>query len=272
MSEEKKKCPGCAEAVPVEATVCEYCGERFSNSPKTEQTISTGKFELYDPKVAGIWSLLFTPIFGAYVIKNNWKILGKEQQEKRSKTWMIVLAVIFLIALLFLNEDFCGGLYLLAFVAWYLMECRQQVKYLAENRIGYQKKNWKSIAPKAAVILVGIWLIFIIVGTFFGGPSLDCSSNKAFMESGETIIKYIKDDIGAEELAEKAKFGDLTESEEEQIKRFYKLQMFFAIYKPNNLSKEIVQEIDGMSASELLDYIDEYYGLNQSGNWLSRSK
>ena len=50
MSEEKRKCPGCAEEIPANATVCEYCGEKFNSFLETEQTME--KPELYNPKAA----------------------------------------------------------------------------------------------------------------------------------------------------------------------------------------------------------------------------
>ena len=33
MSEEKRKCPVCAEEIPVDATVCKFCGEKLSCLP-----------------------------------------------------------------------------------------------------------------------------------------------------------------------------------------------------------------------------------------------
>ena len=267
MSEEKKKCPVCAEEVSIEASVCKFCGEKFSSSLETEQGMK--KPELYNPKAVANWSLLFTPIFGAYVVKSNWKMLGQEQREKRSKIWLITLSVIYIVAILFLDES-VTGLYLLSLAAWYFVECRSQTKYLTENRIDYQKKKWKSIALKAAGILVGVWALFIIMGLLFGEPTLDCSSNQAFAESGEVIIEYLKEDIGFEELAEKAQYDDQSKDEEEQMIKCYKVVMFFSIYKPKNLPDRVVEEIDGMSASELLEYINEHYTLSRSGDWLSR--
>ena len=102
MSEEKKKCPGCAEMIPADASMCEYCGEKFNTSAQMEPVAENP--ELYAPQTAAKWSLLFTPVFGAYVLKNNWKALGQAPQEKRSKNLMIALVVIYAAGLLFLNE------------------------------------------------------------------------------------------------------------------------------------------------------------------------
>lgn len=268
MSEEKRKCPGCAEEIPANATVCEYCGEKFNSFLETEQTME--KPELYNPKAAANWSLLFTPIFGAYVIKSNWKMLGQEQREKRSRIWLITLSVIYIVAMFFLDES-VAGLYLLPLAAWYFVECRSQIKYLTENRIDYQKKKWKSIALKAAGILVGIWALFIIMGLLFGEPTLDCSSNQAFTESGEVIVEYLKDDIGGEELGKKAQYGDLSKDEEALLMKFAKIVQFFNIYAPRNIPDAVVKKIDGMTASDLLDYVDEHYSLSKGG-WLTRTK
>lgn len=66
MSEEKKKCPGCAEMIPADASMCEYCGEKFNTSAQMEPAAENP--ELYAPQTAAKWSLLFTPVFGAYVL------------------------------------------------------------------------------------------------------------------------------------------------------------------------------------------------------------
>lgn len=270
MSEEKKKCPGCAEMIPADASMCEYCGEKFNTSAQMEPAAENP--ELYAPQTAAKWSLLFTPVFGAYVLKNNWKALGQAPQEKRSKNLMIALVVIYAAGLLFLNEVPCIILHLVALAGWYFAECRAQIKYLAENKLDCQQTKWKPLIQKAACVwAAALVLCFIILALCGGGPQVDCSSNQAFKESGKEIVDYLSEDLGAKELSEKAQYGDLSEDEEALLTKFAKIVQFFNIYAPQNIPDAVVKKIDGMSASDLLDYVDEHYSLS-NGGWLTRTK
>lgn len=258
MSEEKRKCPGCAEEIPANATVCEYCGEKFNSFLETEQTME--KPELYNPKAAANWSLLFTPIFGAYVIKSNWKMLGQEQREKRSRIWLITLSVIYIVAMFFLDES-VAGLYLLPLAAWYFVECRSQIKYLTENRIDYQKKKWKPLIQKAACVwAAAMVLCFIILALCGGGgPTLDYSSPGAYRQSCKEIIEYL-----GKEFKDKYKGknpDDLTEKEKKEIAQVMVLGVFLDYEHDNNLKKTI----DGMSAHELLKFVNENYWIDPLG-------
>lgn len=133
---------------------------------------------------ADLWSLLLTPIFGAYVIKSNWKILGQEQQEKRSKTWLIALIIVYIAGILFLSGGVCSLIFLVALLTWFFLECKPQKKHLDDRKIDYQKRSWKSLVPKAEGILIGAWIVFeiffMIIAAAFGGPTLDYSSQETF--------------------------------------------------------------------------------------------
>ena len=265
MSEEKRKCPVCAEEIPVDATVCKFCGEKLSASSKSQVGGSVKILELYNPKTAALWSLLFTPVFGAFVTKSNWKNLGQEQLEKRSKTWLIALTAIYIISILFLNEGICSSLYLLTLVAWYFIECRPQIQYLTENKIDYQKKNWKSLAPKAAGILIGAWILFmilfVVIGNLFGGPTLDYSSSETYRKSCKEIMVYLAEEIGGKEFGKKLQNNDLTEEEEKILAQVIVLGVFLDSEHDENLK----EAIDGMSAYELLDFVNENYYMDVFG-------
>lgn len=41
---------------------------------------------LWNPNAAGLWSLLFTPIFGSIIHMKNWNALGQPEKARASKT------------------------------------------------------------------------------------------------------------------------------------------------------------------------------------------
>lgn len=259
MSEDKKKCPGCAEMIPADATVCEYCGEKFNTSAQTEPTAESPK--LYAPQTAAKWSLLFTPVFGAYVCKNNWKVLGQAQQEKRSKNWLIALVVIYAAGLLFLDELPCVILHLAALAGWYFAECRAQIKYLAENKLDCQQQKWKPLIQKAACVWAAAMILCFIILALCGGggPTLDYSSPEAYRQSCKEIMEYL-----GEEFKEKHKgknSDDLTEKEKKEIAQVVVLGAFLDYEHDNNLKKTI----DGMSAHKLLKFVNENYWIDPLG-------
>lgn len=43
---------------------------------------------LWDPEAAALWSLLFTPIFGCFLITKNWTRLGEDSRAKSSMLWL----------------------------------------------------------------------------------------------------------------------------------------------------------------------------------------
>ena len=264
MSEETMKCPACAEEIPAGSAVCKFCGEKIaSNETAAPSDAHSGNgVELYHPNAASLWSLLLTPIFGAFCVMSNWRTLGMEKEAKRSKTWLAVLSVVLgLSFFLFFSGPYC----LIAFVAlvlWHFMESRKQTQYLTENKIEYSRKSWKSVALKALAILVVAGAIDFALAAIFAEPTIDCSSNQAFKESAEVIVEYLKDEHGIDEdFAKKAEYDDLTKEEKALLRKIAKFQLFVEINQPSGdnatLDKEEVEKIDGMTASEILDYVDE---------------
>ena len=42
---------------------------------------------LYNPNPAASWSVILTPLFGAYIIRKNWLTLNNTEAAKRSFFW-----------------------------------------------------------------------------------------------------------------------------------------------------------------------------------------
>ena len=63
--------------------------DRSKNHSNTDQEL-----QLWNPNAAAIWSLFFTPIFGAWIHARNWKALNR-QKEARWSMMAVFLYILF---------------------------------------------------------------------------------------------------------------------------------------------------------------------------------
>jgi len=105
---------------------------------------------LWNPNATANWSLLFTPMFGAWLQMQNWHALGERRRSDAARSWM-VLSTIMLAAWVFLDLVAPRSLWallmpLLSFVwllAWYFASSKPHAKWVAE-RFGksYPRRPW----------------------------------------------------------------------------------------------------------------------------------
>ena len=135
--------------------------------PEVVQDANQVKPSLWNPNAAANWSLLFTPILGAWLHAKNWEALEEPEAAKKSMLW-VYAGFVFLLIILFLPDD-VGGLPGLIFIlAWYFTSAKKQVKYIKEKSIEYQKKSWgKPLLAGAA----GLFLYLCLGGLLLGGGS-----------------------------------------------------------------------------------------------------
>ena len=128
---------------------------------------------LWNPNAAASWSLLFSPVFGAYLQMRNWQVLGEGQKAQVSWYWCtgslaaIVALVILSVLLPESNPlqpivDRSGVIILLA---WYLSNGKQQPAYVKE-RFGkdYPRKGWGAPLGVAFAAIVGFFVILFVLG------------------------------------------------------------------------------------------------------------
>jgi hypothetical protein len=127
---------------------------------------------LWNPNAAASWSLLFSPIFGAYLHMRNWQGLGQAEKAANSKIWMIVSIVFFVLTAIssFLFPDSkeidliarLGGLALL--LAWYYGIGKSQQAFVVE-RFGknYPRRGWLEPLGVAVGVVLGIFVLVFIV-------------------------------------------------------------------------------------------------------------
>ena len=123
---------------------------------------------LWNPTAAGAWSILFSPIFGAYLHMLNWRALGQPEKAAASKQWLIgsiVFIVVLSVASVSMPESKgfdalgrAGGFAVL--IAWYYAIGKSQQTYVAA-RFGtnYPHRGWA--AP--LLIALGIFIAVIVV-------------------------------------------------------------------------------------------------------------
>ena len=127
---------------------------------------------LWNPGAATAWSLLFSPIFGAFVQMKNWQALGEPDKAAASKTWGLI-SLAFMVGLVLLGSFMAesksldllsrvAGLALL--VAWYSASGKHQVAYV-KARFGktYPRRGWGKPLGLAMLAVLGLFVAAFLV-------------------------------------------------------------------------------------------------------------
>ncbi len=141
---------------------------------------------LWNPNAAANWSLLFSPVFGAWLQRANWLALGEPEQARESRNWILisffaivgisVAAVVFPSVLLEALSRVSG---LVILLTWYFMNGRRQVRYVKQH-FGreYPRRGWLQPLVLAVVLFVAFMILvaavtFVIaVATNLGGSQV----------------------------------------------------------------------------------------------------
>jgi len=146
-----------------------------NNSLRTDR--SDGKVAIWNPNIAAILSLVFTPAFGSYLQMLNWKTLQEPDKAVSSKIWFYIsLGILIVQAVLRPTLDkqsagglISGGIELIFMLIWYYSSGRLQGKYVKE-KLGssYTHKPWGKLLLLVSVCTIGwsFWL-FWTVGSIF---------------------------------------------------------------------------------------------------------
>ena len=135
---------------------------------------------LWNPNAAASWSLIFSPIFGAYLHMKNWQALGQSEKAAKSKNWVIGLSVFFALAVtlpLFasgsgVTEAFgrLGGFVLL--IAWYYGIGKSQSGYvLAKFGKNYKRRGWAVPLLIALGLFVALIVFMVVLALAIGGTA-----------------------------------------------------------------------------------------------------
>jgi hypothetical protein len=136
---------------------------------------------LWNPAAAVNWSILFTPIFGAYLHTKNWEALGEPARARSSIIWFWVNLVLIGIAVLGpLNEKATGGVMLWMLILWYIFAARKQISYVRE-RFGknYPRRSFGKPILIATLIMVAALIVTAVIAlTLYPGLLADDVSSE----------------------------------------------------------------------------------------------
>lgn len=121
---------------------------------------------LWNPTAAALWSLLFTPAFGAWLHMRNWERLGRPAQARQARYWFAAMLLISLASAvagaagaLLGREDLVAPWWtsLLLFSAWACLSAYPQIQHVDDHHgERYVRRSW------AAPILTGLAAICAI--------------------------------------------------------------------------------------------------------------
>lgn len=148
------------------------------------------KIRLWAPDTSATLSLLFTPIFGAFLHTKNWEELQEEKKAKDSKRWLYVsIFIVFLsigITLLGGNSTLIN---LIFFLLWYFIIAKKQTKYIKNNSIEYEKK---SIFKPLFIATTLIFFLVLIISFLYTPTNVDIEK-----ESSKLVSEILKDNLNS---------------------------------------------------------------------------
>lgn len=163
-------CIGCGADNIEGSARCIRCGHdlvTLRTDVYTKPAASQSSVILWNPDVAALLSIPFSPIFGATIHALNWQRLGQRRSATTAWIWAgaILLSVVVVSvygAMAQVNESALEGIYrfiqLGTLVLWYFGSARGQGKYVVrEMRNAYRRESW-FVPICVAIILIGaLW-------------------------------------------------------------------------------------------------------------------
>lgn len=193
---DEKLCSKCHASFPISHTFCGNCGERVNNSPMLPQkpTVTSvnnssdrfstrlkkpidnkvhNNISIWNPTVAANWSLLLSPVFGAYLHYRNWLVIGEQNKSHAAKSWIAVTLLVFTVTqFLYIAEKIeAHSLFSVNFfitASWWFLVGRSQARYVNVNfGKDYLRRPWTlAIITGFCVSFIYLLIIFAISSSF----------------------------------------------------------------------------------------------------------
>jgi hypothetical protein len=129
---------------------------------------------LWNPNAAALWSLIFSPAFGAFLHMLNWQAMGQPAKAQFSRVWAIgTLVFIFVVAVLGTVipalDVLPNSTGLVPLFAWYFSAARDQIKTVQE-RYGrdYPRRGWGKPILIAIGAIIALFAVAVAVVMVFG--------------------------------------------------------------------------------------------------------
>lgn len=137
-----------------------------------ESTDVSNQAPIWNPAAIANWSLLLSPIFGAWLTYLNWQALGVADKAATSRFWLAA-TILWVVAFAFIISLAGNWTYRMAVIVgyvlflstWYLAESRKQSNYI-KSRLGknYLKRGWQKPLTIALSLFVvcqlALWGIY----------------------------------------------------------------------------------------------------------------
>lgn len=128
---------------------------------------------LWNPNAAALWSLLFTPIFGAWLHMRNWQELGDKTMARKNLMWIIaypIAALALPIGLLLMGIDIPNIWGWLLLLVWYLTLGKTQIQLVKEEFGGdYERRSWWLPLLLGIVFTIVFGLAILFIGLLLVG-------------------------------------------------------------------------------------------------------
>lgn len=122
---------------------------------------------LWQPDAAANWSLLFTPLFGAYLHMRNWEALGQPKKALRARCWVWASFVMLVLnawadaieARLNVEPALVRWSTVVYLLAWYFGEARSQIRTVRSHYgSAYEREPWDGVV----VTGVALGVVYLI--------------------------------------------------------------------------------------------------------------
>ena len=139
------------------------------NGIAAQTNVGVNGLALWNPNAALYWSILFTPVFGAYLQALNWRTMKDSAREDASMQWVKISAIgtlaISALAVFLADRRGVAPMWISALPyglwgAWYSVGCAQ-ARYLVQNGLerSYTKRPW---GVPFAVAIAGLVILGLL--------------------------------------------------------------------------------------------------------------
>lgn len=138
--------------------------EEQSHSVPTQETGTAPS--LWNPDALANWSLLLTPLFGSYLVAENYKAMGKHKDAKGAMDWFYIGIATLLSGFIFFPFGIYGFwmlmlIFLAYLVSWYFMSARKQRRaILSAYGKNYERQPWGKVLVIGVAVMI-VWQVIV---------------------------------------------------------------------------------------------------------------